>query len=143
VKKNIARANELFSQGFNCAQAILGSFAPQLELTQEQALKLASPFGGGIARRGHICGAVSGSLMALGLKMGAATPEEKDAAYKLAGGFMREFEARHGSLLCRELIGCDLTTPDGLRKARESKVFETICPGLVEDAARIVASLMR
>jgi C_GCAxxG_C_C family probable redox protein len=142
MKKPLKRAGEFFAQGFNCSQAVFCAFAPRLGLSEEQALKLASPFGGGIAHRGHICGSVSGGLMALGLKLGAATPEGKETTYQLAGGFLREFEARHGSILCRELIGCDLSTPAGLKKARQLQVFDAICPGLVEDATRMVSSLL-
>ncbi len=91
-----------------------------------------------MARRGEVCGAVTGALMALGLARGAATPEVKEEVYRLGREFMRRFEDKHGTILCRELIGCDISTPEGLQRARESGVIREICPKVVHDAAEIL-----
>jgi C_GCAxxG_C_C family probable redox protein len=111
-------------------------------MEEKTALKLASPFGGGIARRGEVCGAVSGALLTLGLARGADTPAGKDQIYRLSQEFMNRFEAKHGTLLCRELIGCDISTPSGSQEAMDKKVFVTICPALVREAAEIVQALL-
>jgi C_GCAxxG_C_C family probable redox protein len=137
-----AIAEARFSQSYNCAQAVFSIFAPQLGLDEKTALKLASPFGGGVARRGEVCGAVSGALLALGLKEGAETPAGKDHIYALAGEFLRRFEAGHGSLLCRELLGFDIGTPAGYQGAAEKGVFVTICPAVVSAAARLAGELL-
>ncbi len=126
-----------FQQGFSCSQSVFSSLAPQLGLDEQTALKLAAPFGGGIARRGHICGAVTGALLAVGLKHGAITPEVKEETYKAAREFIRCFEDKHASIICRELINCDISTPEGLQSAREKGVFTSICPLLVRDAVEI------
>jgi C_GCAxxG_C_C family probable redox protein len=131
-----------FSQHFNCAQAVFSTFAPQLGLDEVTALKLASPFGAGIARRGEVCGAVSGALLTLGLARGADTPAGKEEIYRLSQEFMRQFEEKQGTILCRELIGCDLSTPAGYQAATEKRVFVTICPALVREAAEIVQALL-
>jgi C_GCAxxG_C_C family probable redox protein len=134
-------AVEIFSQGFNCSQAVFSVFAVQSGLDKNSALKLASPFGGGIARRGEVCGAVTGALLALGLARGAADPSGKEDIYRLSQEFMRQFELKHGSLLCRDLLDCDTSSPEGWQKAREAGKFTTVCPRLVRDAVEIVQSL--
>ena len=58
------KALELFSNNFNCSQAVLTAFAPDFGLDEQLALKLGTSFGGG-ARNGEICGAVSGALLIL------------------------------------------------------------------------------
>ena len=121
---------------------MLTAFASEFGLSDEMALKIAAPFGAGMARLGKTCGAVTGGLMALGLKYGYTAPEGRDAAYGIAQEFMRRFEERHGSLACRELIGFDIATPGSRALAQQSGVFESICPRLVRDAAEIVASLL-
>jgi len=131
-----------FSRSFNCSQAVFSTFAPQFGMDEKTALKLASPFGGGIARRGEICGAVSGALLTLGLARGADTPAGKEEIYRLSQEFMRRFEEKHGTLLCRELIGCDIRTPAGYQAAAEKRVFVTICPALVREAAEITQALL-
>lgn len=136
-------AQERFAQGFSCSQAVFSAYASQLELDVETALKLASLFGGGVAHQGNACGAVTGALMALGLAHGNATPENKEETYRLAEDFIRRFQERHGTILCRELIGHDISVPAGLQTAREQNVFKTVCPGLVRDAVELVAEFQK
>jgi C_GCAxxG_C_C family probable redox protein len=135
-------AQDRFAQSFNCSQSVFSAYASQLGIDDETALKLASPFGGGVAHQGNICGAVTGALMVIGLARGSATVDKKDEAYRMAEEFIKRFQERHGTILCRELIRYEISTPGGLEKAREQNVFNTICPGLVRDAAELVAEFL-
>lgn len=135
-------ADERFSQGWNCAQSVLSAFAQRYGLDEETAIKIAASFGGGMGRRGEACGAVTGALMALGLARAQATPEGKEEAYRLAGEFMRRFEEKHATILCRELVGFDIRLPEELQKARDSGAFKSVCPGAVHDAAEILHELL-
>jgi C_GCAxxG_C_C family probable redox protein len=137
-------AVERFKRGFNCAQAVLSASAPCLGLAEETALKLAAPFGGGMGRTGGACGAVSGALMALGLRFGSTSPDDKAAkerTYGIARRFIEEFRARNQGVLCRELLGCDIATPEGVAAARERQLFTTLCPKLVRSAAEILSAM--
>lgn len=137
-------AVERFAEGFSCSQAVFGAFTPALGVPDDTALKIASAFGGGIARRGDVCGAVTGALMALGLARGHSDNQEtsKSATYELVDEFLRRFQAAHASITCRELIGHSMDTPEGLQGARDAGVFKTVCPSLVADAAGLVASIL-
>ena len=64
------KAIEMFNNGFNCSQVVLNTYANELGLNKEQALKIATPFGGGMAKQQYVCGAVTGAYMVLGLKFG-------------------------------------------------------------------------
>ena len=118
------------------------AFASEFGLSDEMALKIAAPFGGGMARAGKTCGVVTGGLMALGLKYGYTAPDGREATYAIAQEFMSRFEEKHGSLTCRELIGFDILLPEDRERAQEAGVFENICPRLVRDAAEIVQALL-
>ena len=131
-----------FDDHFNCSQSVFAAFAPQYGVQEDLALKIASPFGGGMARQGHVCGAVSGALMALGLARGATTPAGKEKAYQLGEEFIQRFEVKHGTLLCRKLIDCDISTPAGWQIAQERGVFKTVCPVLVREAVEITQDLL-
>jgi len=131
-----------FRQNFNCAQSVLVAFAPQLGLDENQALRMASPFGGGVARRGQVCGAVTGALMALGLAQGADTPAGKEDAYRLGQELLQRFESRHGTILCRELLDCDISTPEGRQQARDKDAFTALCPLFVGDAVEVVQEML-
>ncbi len=134
----IQSASDHFAQGFNCSQAVFSAFASRLGLSEEMALKLSSPFGGGIARQGQTCGALTGALMVLGLQYGNVNPQDKEATYQMAGEFVCRFQERHGAILCRDLLGCDISTPAGLQTAREQNLFNAVCPALVEGTAKLL-----
>jgi C_GCAxxG_C_C family probable redox protein len=138
----IQTAQDRFTQGFNCSQSVFSAYASQLDIDNESALKLASLFGGGIAHQGNVCGAVTGALMVLGTLKGNATPETKAETYRIAEEFIKQFQELHGTILCRELIGHDISTPEGLQKARERDVFVSACPVYVRDAAKLVADFL-
>lgn len=132
----------IFNESFNCSQSVFSAFATQFGMERELALKLASPFGAGIGRRGEICGAVSGALLALGMVKGASSPAGKQEIYRVSQEFMRMFEEKHGSILCRELIDLDNPTKEGWDQVRLSGKFESLCPILVRDAASLLQDML-
>jgi len=134
-----------FRKGFNCSQAVLSVYAEEFGLCRETALKIACGFGGGMGRMGLTCGAVAGAFMVIGLKYGnvdANEKEIKEKTYGLVGEFARRFEKRNGSSICRELLGCDISEPEGLRSAKENGLFTSVCPGLVRDAVEILEEML-
>ena len=136
----------LFSEGFNCSQAVFAAFAPGLGLDKETALKIASSFGGGIAQMGLTCGAVTGAFMVIGLKYGrtrADDVETKERNYELVREFVSRFKALHGSIICRELLDADMSTPEGKLKIREKNLTAELCPGFVGAAAKILDKLLK
>jgi C_GCAxxG_C_C family probable redox protein len=138
-------AAHFFDQGYSCSQAVLAAFAGVFELPIDQALRLAAPFGGGISHTGQMCGAVSGALMALGLRYGATSGDDKvtkERMYRIAQAFQQQFTTRFGSVTCPGLLGVDISTPAGLAQARQQNIFKSICPGLVRAAAVMAAELM-
>ena len=101
-------AKQYFESGYNCAQSVALAFADRVPVTKEQLLALASPFGGGMGRLRETCGAVSAMFMVTGLLYGYSTPETgeiKAELYRRVQELGLAFEARFGSLVCRELLG--------------------------------------
>ena len=141
-KKEIA-AN-YFKNNFNCAQAVFTTFATEEGIPEELALKIATQFGGG-CRKGEVCGAVSGALMVLGLKHGHChrnAPEEKAHAYGIGEAFMNRFIEENGTVVCRGLLGYDLSKPEDMAIIRELGLFQSICPKMVQSATEIVARML-
>ena len=107
-------------------------------------MRVAGAFGAGMARTGGTCGAVTGSLMVIGLKHAKTRKGDdnsRERAYALAQEFMRRFTERNGNMLCRELLGVDVSTPEGFAAVREKDLFRTICPKFVKDAGEILEGL--
>ena len=141
----IEKAIEYFLTDRNCSQAILMSFGPDFGLPIELGQKIAAPFGAGVGRLGETCGAVSGALMVLGLLAGASgfqSLEQKELSYSLAREFIAKFNERRGSTRCRDLLGNDLSTPQGLARVKAEGLAETLCPELVGAAAGILIEMI-
>lgn len=135
------QALDLFARQFNCAQAILATYGPAEDLSEPDCLRIAAPFGGGIGRLGETCGAVAGAVMVLGLRhTGDATndPRAKAKLCQRVREFIARFRVRHQSIVCRELLGCDLSTPEGWHQAQDGKLHQTLCPNFVRTAAELL-----
>ncbi len=138
-------AVESFRAGANCSQAVFGEYAEERGVDSVSALKIACGFGGGMGRLGGTCGAVTGAIMAIGLAdcdPDPRAPVTKARVYALVRSFVEEFEARHPSTLCRELLGCDISSPEGYDEATTLGLFQTKCPKYVEDAVEILEDML-
>ncbi|MBT3362659.1 MAG: C_GCAxxG_C_C family protein [Chloroflexi bacterium] len=130
----------------NCAQSVVSVFCEQLGIDLDVGLRAAMAFGGGMARGGNTCGTVTGAYIVLGLAqtISPENPRESvDITYDLVRQFNEKFTAKHGALACRDLLGCDLSTPDGLAKARDEQLFSNVCPDLVRDSVQILEELLK
>ncbi len=135
-------AKALFKKGANCAQAVLGAFAQECGLEFDQAMRLASPFGGGMGRLREVCGAVSGMFMVLGLKRGfcdLARKELKDQHYVQVQALAAAFKRETGSLICRELMGGPKGSDTPISETRTSEYYrKRPCVELVALASRLI-----
>jgi len=137
------RATDYFANGYNCAQAVLGAFCEECGLDAKAALKLASGFGGGI-RYGEVCGAVSGAIMAIGLKCGFYKErdlEQKVYIYGKTQEFIERFKREYNSILCRDLLGVDIRSPEDHKAPGAMEKHKSVCPGLVAAAVRILEGM--
>jgi len=141
----VEEAVACFKEGYICSQAVLVTYGTQFGLERDIALKIADGFGGGMGRMGETCRAVTGALMVIGLKHGRTMVEDTQAheiTYELVNEFVRRFKSHNGSVTCRELLKCDISTPEGLKTARQQDLFSTVCPTYVRDAAEIIEDIL-
>lgn len=135
------KAVSCFKDGFSCSQAIFSAYGRDFGIDDKTAMKIASAFGGGMARMGETCGAVTGAFMVIGLAY-AVDKNSKDKVYSIVREFVDAFEARHGAIVCKELLGYDMRTPEGMHAIKEKKLIDAICPKLVRDAAEILEEIL-
>jgi C_GCAxxG_C_C family probable redox protein len=136
-------ATAKFLAGYNCAQAVLFANCDQLQIDKHLALKLATGFGAGIAREGEVCGAVTGGILALSLRYGRAEGEDRsktEDTYARTQAFLGHFKARHGSVICRELLKCDLRTAEGQKFFKKNDLLHRTCAECVQTASELVAA---
>ena len=137
------KARELFANGFNCAQAVLGAYCEDEGLDIETAMKLTTGFGGGV-RCGEICGAVSGAVMVIGLKHGVygeKVLEQNVRCRAMSFEFIKAFKEANSSVLCRELLGVDIRVPEDHSNEQAKASHQKICPKLVASAVRMLESM--
>lgn len=94
-------------------------------------------FGGGLGRRGEICGALAGALVAVGLRHGRREgegDEAKERSYERAARVVEAFRGRFGTILCRELINVDLSEPEGRETYRRENIRDKHCVDYVTAA---------
>ncbi len=135
------KAKEYFQSGYNCAQAVLMAFADKINLTKDQIINIAAPFGAGMGRMREVCGTVSGMFMAAGLILGhdADTPQGKNEMYAVTQELANEFKKQNGSIICRELLAGVSTTTGTNAEPRTPEYYKKRpCADLCHDAAEIL-----
>ena len=136
------RAMENFRAGYNCAQSVALAFADLVPMDPDALARMASPFGGGMGRLREVCGAVSGMLLVLGALQGYDGPETgevKAALYTKVQALAEAFEARHGSIVCRELLGLTEKRQPPTPSPRTADFYEKRpCARFIADAAEIL-----
>jgi len=141
---NSEHAKATFKEGFSCSQAVLAAYCEQFGLDTKQAYKISSGFGGGM-HLDQTCGAVTGAIMVIGLKYGRTRADDVEAKMKTAkmvAEFAKKFKARHGSISCTELIGCNISTLEGFEEAKKKDLFKQVCPKYVISAAEILDEML-
>jgi len=139
----VAEAVRLFQDGCTCSQAVLAVYAKSLGLSKQTSLRIASGFGAGMGM-GETCGAVTGAFMVIGLRYAADncnTQKGRVDACSHVLEFAERFRKLNGSILCRGLLGCNISTPDGMKKANELNLFKTTCVKLTKDAVTILEDM--
>jgi C_GCAxxG_C_C family probable redox protein len=136
------QAAAMFHQGYNCAESVLLAATSGLNAESPLLPRLASGFGGGVSRCQLLCGALSGAVMAIGLKFGRDTAADpRDPAYTRVRGLLAGFQDRFGALDCRTLTGYDFADPVQAAENGE-RVHNEVCTAYVRFAAAEAEKLL-
>ena len=140
-------AEDYHQLGYGCSQSVLAAFCQDFGLEEKLALKIANGFGSGMGRLCQVCGSLTGGFMVIGLKYGrweAGVEHSADTeeTYRLVRLLAERFEARNGTLQCRELLGLDLNDPDQRQFAVDQGLFKTKCSGYIQDVVQILEEIL-
>lgn len=134
-------AENKFHTGYNCAQSVLVSFVPQLNIDENTALQISSGFGAGMGRTQKTCGALTGAYMALSLKYGKQHPNDEvseDKVVELIQDFTNKFQEEHGFTNCRDLLKVDLNTEEGQQNFAKKDLHNKVCTHCVNSAVSML-----
>lgn len=146
MEKRAEKAAELFRQGYNCAQSVFAAFCDITGYDFDDAVRLASSFGGGMGRLREVCGAVSAMFMIAGIKYGYTDPADSAAKtehYRLIQSLAEKFKERYGTVVCRDLLR-DCKRVTYVPAARTGEYYKTRpCTAIVEYAAAMTDELLQ
>ncbi len=141
------KAKDLFMEGYNCAQSVLCTYCEETGMDFDEAVKLASSFGGGMGRLREVCGAVTGMFMIAGLKYGYTSPnddETKAKHYELIQSLAKRFKAENGSIICRDLLELGEAEQGPVPDKRTADYYQhRRCAQLIENAGKLLDELIK
>ena len=148
IKQACDEALQIKSQGYNCAQAVVGALAPFVALDPENAYKMMAGFGGGM-RHKQLCGAVLAAGLILGMRFGSSRPDKeadecvKDVILKLVG----RFQEKHRTTVCKEILENDTGAfiwdiDDPGKKISDYHLKAPVCGAAITDAVAITLELI-
>lgn len=139
------KAVMMMKNGFLCSQSVFATLSEELGLERKLALKISTGLGAGISCQGDICGAVSGAILAIGLKHGnhegLSDADSQGKTFYLTQELIERIKAKHGCYTCKDLLGLDLKKPENVKFAKESGIFEKICNNVIKDSVQIVEEI--
>ncbi len=136
-------AEDLFASGLYCAESVVAAVADAEGLESELLPRVATGFGGGMARTGGACGALTGAIIGVGLALGrSAATDSVEPAFAATRRVIEAFEREFGARDCPALLnGCDLATPEGQAMFKEQKLRRR-CLRFTGRAAEIAARVI-
>lgn len=145
------QAMQYFLDGYNCSQCIILTFQDIIEKYSDvdirTALKIASPFGGGMGRLREVCGSVSAMFMVLGYIEGYDEPKDyegKKLLYEHIQELARQYEEANGSIVCRELLGLNVKHQDATPEKRTEEYYKSRpCTEKIGSAAEILEGYLK
>ena len=140
---NPEKAANNFENGYNCAQSVFMVYSEKFGIDTETALKLSSSFGGGMGRLREVCGAVSAMFMIAGLAKGYTENNNDDIKgkhYQLIQTLAQKFKEKHGTIICRELLGLDKDENSSFIPTKRTPQYykERPCKEFIHDACTII-----
>lgn len=133
------KAAELFLSGYNCSQSVAVAFHAELGLTEQQAARMVSAFGGGMGRMREVCGAVSGMFFVASTLYGYDQPNQdlQKETYTMIQQLAEAFREEAGSIICREILKNPPSDPTPTARTEEFYATRP-CTRMVVLAAKVL-----
>ena len=144
-KETMNYANAFAEEGFLCSEAVLQALSKTLGVENDIIPRIATGFGGGIGRHGEICGALSGAILGLGLQFGRDHPSETPEGtppYEYSHTMVNLFVARFGHIRCKDILGVDISSEEGVNQYRQDKLWETKCRDIIKITAGLAYDVL-
>ena len=132
--------------GLTCSQALLTVYGETYGIDPEKAMLLGRPLAGGIGGQGETCGYITAAILILAYAyIDKDEAEARKNTHPVVMNLFRRFKERHGTTMCKELLGADMSSEEGRKKIREEKLVAKRCHcdgGIGQDVAEILETLI-
>lgn len=141
------KAKDLFFEGYNCTQSVVGAFADLYGLDMETAMRFCDGLGAGMGRMRLTCGAVSGMALVAGLELSSGKPKDlnnRAEVYAKVREMSEKFIEKNGSVICRELLGSAMPSDNSARPEERTAEYykKRPCPECIYDCAEIIENCL-
>lgn len=142
------KARQYFIEGYTCSQAVVMAFIDLINLSEEQALKVSLPLGGGLGRLRLTCGALTGASLVVGMIFGKneISEENKMDVYEKVREISKRFVEKEKTLNCKELLelaSLEVETGGTPEKRTEEYYKKRPCAKIVYSAAEILENYLK
>ncbi len=142
-KATVERVICYVDEGFLCVEAVFRTLADMHGTDSDLIPKVASGLAAGVARTSHICGAVTGAILGLGLWFGRNEPVEGDRKpYWYSRRFICSWLELHSETNCTSLLGVDLDDPEGMAQFTSENMWDKKCKEYIRDAVGLAYDLL-
>jgi C_GCAxxG_C_C family probable redox protein len=134
-----------FDDQLNCSQAVFSAYSEMFGVSEDDAIKIAAGFGGGIGRTQETCGALTGAVMALGCKFFDINNVEKskNLIYEKTSELLSKFKEIHKSTYCLDLTGIDFSKEGGRELFKKMNIQEKVCRNCIVDVCNILDEMIK
>lgn len=144
--ERIYLAQELFSQGFACSQAVFAAFSDIYGIDRNMSLKISAGLGGGVGRMREVCGVVTAASLVLGLEYGTSDGQNSEAkaeTYAKVREFSERFKEKEDTVICRELLGLLEAEKSHVPEERTKEYYaDRPCLRLVKEGTEILCDMI-
>jgi diguanylate cyclase (GGDEF)-like protein len=143
------KARQLLNEGFNCAQAMVGAFAEDYGYDKDKVMRLTTCFCSG-THKDETCGCSETARMICGMTyddyVDEDTPQDNESNIR-SNEMYKEFLTRfsdkmEGRILCRELLGYDISTSEGVANVHLERLKKKICPTVLDLAIETLDTII-
>lgn len=139
------KAAHLLQQQYHCSQALFGAFAGDVGLDLKTAFKISTCFGGGM-RQGGICGCITAAMLVIGMAVGFYDSQDRELEIyvnKKTDEFIKRFTGKmNGDINCRDILGKDISEPQGMASIRKEGLILKKCPRAIEVSIDILEDML-
>ena len=143
------RVVEFLGMSGNCAQSSFAALAEVFGLNSQPILKALTAFPG-MGLRGETCGAVSRSMLALGLVFGREALDDQEGMVRAvfpAVGFCQGFVEANASTQCGEILEASVGRRFNFLEEEDMAAYRTsgagaACAGVCQNAMHIAAGIL-